>query len=58
VKYDRNEHRVGVRKMSKSETRKSSFSDRPYDMNKVTMNQLYKRMRTKRLNRQEKFVGK
>ena len=43
--------------MSKSETRKSSLSDRPYDMNKATMNQLYKRMRTKRLNRQEKFVG-
>lgn len=57
-KYERKDKRVGIRKVSKSETRQSSFSDRPYDSKKGSMDKVYRKMKPQRMNRHEKFMKK
>lgn len=50
---------MGERKISKSENRQSSVSDRPYDNKlKKTMNSAFKNFNSKRMDRQDKFVAK
>lgn len=50
---------MGERKISKSENRQSSASDRPYDNKlKKTMNSAFKNFTSKRMDRQDKFVAK